>query len=72
MTIYVTNGWACYGKHNYYWNEYRLEGNEVAKYKWRRQKFFEGDENNWGNDEQVEEFWSIDHPNLLGWLKQYM
>ena len=71
-TIYVTNEWKGHGKQNYYWNEYRIEGGEVVKYKCNRHKFFDGDENNWEEYEEVVESWDLDDSDMPEWLREYL
>ena len=72
MTIYRTNEQKGHGKQNYYWNEDRLEGDEVVKYKCHRQKFFDEHDNNCEEEEHVDDAWSNDDPNMPEWLKQYL
>lgn len=70
--IYSTNEWKGHGKQNYYWNEYRLDGDTVYKVKRHRQKVFNGDENEWIQDESPIESWNINDPDMPEWLKKYL
>lgn len=69
--IYRTNEWKV-GKQHYCWNEYRLDGETVTKYKCHRLKIFDGDESSWESDETELESWKIDDPNMPEWLKNYI
>ena len=70
-TIYTTNEWKGHGK-SYYWNEYRLEGDTVVKYKCSRSKFFDGDENVWSENKREIESWSLDDDSMPDWLRYYL
>lgn len=72
MLIYETREWKGHGRQNYYWNEYRLEGDTVYKFKCHRFKYFDGDENSWGREERIEDSWKIDDPNMPEWLNNYL
>lgn len=70
--LYSTNEWKGYGKQNYYHNEYRLEDETVYKVKCHRQKFFDGNENNWETEEKVVDSWSVNDSSLPEWLNKYL
>lgn len=72
MTIYTTNEYKGYSKHEYYHYEYRVEGDEVTKYKCYRRKFFDGKENEWEEEERIDQSWALDDPSIPEWLKQYL
>ena len=71
-TLYITKEQPVYGKQNYCWNEYRLENDKVVKHSCHRQKIFDGDENEWHENDKVVNSWSTDDPNMPEWLRKYL
>lgn len=72
MTVYTTIEQHGYGKQNYYWNEYRIEGDKVVKYRCNRRKFFDGYESYWDETERAVDSWDLDDPDMPEWLKKYV
>ena len=72
MKIYTTNEWKGYGKRNYFWNEYRREGNIINKIKCNRRKFFDGNENNWETSEELIDSWEIGDVSMPEWMNKYI
>lgn len=70
--IYETNEYKGYGKQNYYWYKYVLDGDTVIKYKCHRFKHFDGDESNWEYDENEETSWNVDSSSLPDWIRNYL
>ena len=70
--IYETNEYDGYGKHNHYHYKYVQDGDEITKIKCHRQKFFNGDENEWEYEETEVESWTIGDPSMPEWLNDYI
>jgi len=70
MKIYTTKEYSGYGKHNYYHNEYELEGDEITQYKCHRQKVFDGKENEWHNTRWQTNSWNLSDEDLPDWLRE--
>lgn len=72
MTIFKTEKWDGFGRQNYYWHEYRLEENQVVKYKCHKFKLLENGKEDWCIEEQREESWLFNDPDLPEFLKEYL
>ena len=72
MAIYKTSEWNGSEKNNYYWDEYRLEEDEIVNYRCHRQKFIDGNITDWKMEESVEGTWKLDDPDMPEWIKQYI
>ena len=42
----------------------------MVKYKFHQQKFFDGKESSWDEEEYEEELWSIEEHNMPEWLRK--
>lgn len=72
MTIYTTREYDGYGKQNYFWYEYRLEGRRVIKVRRHRQRAFDGQESAWHTGEREQTSWEIGDPDMPQWLLRYL
>jgi len=72
MNIYSTNEWKAHGNQNYSHNEYRLEDDEVVKYKCNRCKVFDGHESEWRETETRIASWKLEDPAMPDWLKDML
>lgn len=71
-TIYKTQEWDGFVKNTHYWNEYRLDGDTVSKFKCYRIKTFDSDGSYWATGEDLEESWQIGDPAMPEWLNQHI
>lgn len=62
--MHTTTEWKGYGKQTTYWDEYRLEGDVVCKYKCQTQKDFDGKGGDWEDNESLVESWAVDDPEM--------
>ena len=72
MFLYTTNELKCYGKQNYYHNEYRLEDDKVVKFKCNRYKVCDGHESEWREAETQVASWKFADPDIPDWLRDHL